>query len=97
MSTVTAARLHHLALTVTDLDASVQWYGEVFDVHPVMDVPHKGGLGRILTASPPQRVVRRVMASSMWAVRSWSTSAGSPDLIASASARCSSTRTSEAE
>jgi glyoxylase I family protein len=48
MSTVTKARLHHLALTVTDLDASVRWYGEVFDVHPVMDVPHKGGVGRIL-------------------------------------------------
>jgi glyoxylase I family protein len=41
-------RLHHLALTVTDLDASVRWYGSVFDVHPVMDVPHRGGVGRIL-------------------------------------------------
>jgi catechol 2,3-dioxygenase-like lactoylglutathione lyase family enzyme len=48
MSTVTPARLHHLALTVTDLDASVRWYGEVFDVHPLMDIPHQGGLGRIL-------------------------------------------------
>jgi catechol 2,3-dioxygenase-like lactoylglutathione lyase family enzyme len=48
MSTVTPATLHHLALTVTDLDASVRWYGEVFDVHPLMDIPHKGGLGRIL-------------------------------------------------
>ncbi|QNE22052.1 VOC family protein [Kribbella qitaiheensis] len=48
MSGVTQATLHHLALTVTDLDASVRWYGEVFDVHPIMDVPHQGGVGRIL-------------------------------------------------
>jgi glyoxylase I family protein len=41
-------RLHHLALTVTDLDASVRWYGSVFGVHPIMDVPHTGGVGRIL-------------------------------------------------
>jgi len=48
MSTVSPVRLHHLALTVTDLEASVQWYSDVFDVHPVMDIPHQGGLGRIL-------------------------------------------------
>lgn len=47
--TVTAARLHHLALTVRDLDASVEWYCRVFGVRPVMDVPHHGGLGRLLT------------------------------------------------
>lgn len=48
MSTVTQPTLHHLALTVTDLEASVSWYGEVFDVHPIMDIPHRGGVGRIL-------------------------------------------------
>ena len=41
-------RLHHLALTVADLDASVQWYEAVFHVRPVLDVPHPGGVGRIL-------------------------------------------------
>jgi glyoxylase I family protein len=45
---VVQPRLHHLALTVTDLDASVRWYGSVFGVHPIMDVPHTGGVGRIL-------------------------------------------------
>lgn len=40
--------LHHLALTVTNLDSSVEWYGKVFGVRPVLDVPHPGGLGRIL-------------------------------------------------
>ena len=46
--TVTAARLHHLALTVRDLDASVEWYGRVFGVRHALDVPHAGGVGRLL-------------------------------------------------
>ena len=47
--TLTMARLHHLALTVRDLDASVEWYGQVFGIRPALDVPHPGGLGRLLT------------------------------------------------
>ena len=47
MPIVAQPRLHHLAITVTDLDASVRWYASVFDVHPVLDAPHPGGLGRI--------------------------------------------------
>ncbi|TCC60578.1 VOC family protein [Kribbella pittospori] len=57
MSTVTQPRLHHLALTVTDLESSVQWYGEVFGVHPVMDVPHQGGVGRILADADHQPMI----------------------------------------
>jgi glyoxylase I family protein len=49
MITVTRPRLHHLALTVTDLDASVRWYQELFDVKFLMDVPHQGGLGKVLS------------------------------------------------
>ena len=41
-------RVHHVALTVTDLDASVAWYGQVFAVGYVMDAPHEGGMARIL-------------------------------------------------
>jgi catechol 2,3-dioxygenase-like lactoylglutathione lyase family enzyme len=41
-------QMHHLALTVADLEASVRWYEAVFDVHPVMDIPHQGGVGKIL-------------------------------------------------
>ena len=51
------AALHHLALTVTDLDASVAWYESVFDVHPVMDVPHPGGVGKILAERRPQLMI----------------------------------------
>jgi glyoxylase I family protein len=57
MPTVTQPSLHHLALTVTDLDASVEWYEEVFDVHPMMDVPHQGGIGRILAGADGQLVI----------------------------------------
>ena len=48
MATVARARLHHLALTVTDLDASMRWYQYVFDVSYQMDGPHPGGLGKVL-------------------------------------------------
>ena len=48
MPTVTRPRLHHLALTVTDVDASVRWYEDVFDVHFLMDAPHQGGVGKVL-------------------------------------------------
>ena len=43
MSMVTAPRLHHLALTVTDVDTSVGWYEDVFGIRFRMDVPHAGG------------------------------------------------------
>jgi glyoxylase I family protein len=57
MSTVTQPRLHHLALTVTDLDASVRWYGAVFDVHPILEIPHPGGVGRILAGADGQLMI----------------------------------------
>jgi glyoxylase I family protein len=57
MPNVTQPRLHHLAVTVTDLDASVSWYGSVFDVHPVLDVPHPGGVGRILAGEDRQLMI----------------------------------------
>jgi glyoxylase I family protein len=57
MPDVTQPRLHHLAITVTDLDASVRWYESVFDVHPILDVPHDGGVGRILAGSDRQLMI----------------------------------------
>jgi glyoxylase I family protein len=50
-STPTRTRIHHVALTVTDLDASVAWYEQVFSVSYLMDAPHEGGTARILTDS----------------------------------------------
>lgn len=55
--TVTAARLHHLALTVRDLDASVDWYGQVFGIQHKMDAPHPGGFARLLADEAWQLVI----------------------------------------
>jgi catechol 2,3-dioxygenase-like lactoylglutathione lyase family enzyme len=48
MSTVTRPQLHHIAVTVTDVDASVGWYEQVFGLTFRMDVPHEGGVGKLL-------------------------------------------------
>ncbi len=48
MPSVARPRLHHLALTVTDLEASVRWYGAVFGVRFLLDARHPGGVGKVL-------------------------------------------------
>jgi glyoxylase I family protein len=48
MTTVSLPQLHHIAITVTDLDASVRWYEEVFGVRFQTDIPHQGGVGKLL-------------------------------------------------
>ena len=57
MSTHTPARLHHLALTVSDVDASVPWYEAVFDLRFQVDVPHPGGVGKLLTDEANQLMI----------------------------------------
>jgi glyoxylase I family protein len=57
MAAMTPARLHHLALTVTDVDASVRWYENVFGVRFQMDVPHPGGVGKLLADDSRQLVI----------------------------------------
>ncbi len=57
MPTVTSPRLHHLALTVTDVDASVRWYEEVFGIRFQMDVPHDGGVGKLLADDSRQLMI----------------------------------------
>jgi catechol 2,3-dioxygenase-like lactoylglutathione lyase family enzyme len=41
--------VHHVALTVTDVDGSVEWYERIFDISHRADVPHDGGVGKILS------------------------------------------------
>ena len=48
MPAVARPRLHHIALTVTDLDKSMRWYQAVFDLTHQMDGPHPGGVGKVL-------------------------------------------------
>lgn len=44
----TRPTLHHIALTVTDLAASIRWYEEVFGLRYQKDIPHDGGVGSLL-------------------------------------------------
>lgn len=48
MPSPTRLNLHHIALTVTNLAASIPWYERVFGVTFKMEVPHTGGAGMIL-------------------------------------------------
>ena len=57
MTAHSPARLHHLALTVSDVDVSVPWYEGVFGVRLQMDVPHPGGVGKLLADEARQLVV----------------------------------------
>lgn len=54
--TLDTPQLHHIALTVSDVDASTAWYEHVFDLHHVADVPHEGGFAKLL-ADPADRVL----------------------------------------
>lgn len=56
MSSVTLPSMHHIALTVADIDASIRWYERVFGISFQMGYPHEGGEGRLL-ADPEWRFV----------------------------------------
>ena len=43
--------VHHIALTVRDLDTSVPWYTRVFGLAKVMEEPHEGG-GAVILRHP---------------------------------------------
>lgn len=53
----TIPKMHHIALTVTDLDASISWYEKVFGITYRMDEGHKGGVGKLLADDAWQLVV----------------------------------------
>lgn len=55
--TLAPATLHHLALTVRDLDASVEWYGRVLGLSHRMDLPHPGGFAQMLSDDAWQLVI----------------------------------------
>jgi glyoxylase I family protein len=57
LSTVTRPRLHHIALTVTDLEASTAWYQRTFDIAPVMEEAHEGGWQRLLADKEMQLII----------------------------------------
>ncbi len=49
--------IHHVALTVTDLDASIMWYEQVFGITYKMEEPHQGGMGKLLADDAWQLVL----------------------------------------
>ena len=49
--------IHHVALTVTDLDASIAWYERVFGITYKMEEPHQGGTGKLLADDDWQLVI----------------------------------------
>ncbi len=49
--------MHHVALTVTDLDASIEWYEKVFGIRYKMEEPHQGGTGKLLADDAMQLVI----------------------------------------
>jgi catechol 2,3-dioxygenase-like lactoylglutathione lyase family enzyme len=48
MTTLSKTGIHHIALTVTDLDASMAWYEKVFGITYKMEEAHEGGTGKLL-------------------------------------------------
>jgi glyoxylase I family protein len=42
------AALHHISLTVRDLDASIAWYKDLFGLQTMMDEEHEGGRAVVL-------------------------------------------------
>jgi glyoxylase I family protein len=57
MPNPTRPNLHHIAITVTDLDASIAWYERVFGITFRLEVPHLGGTGKILMDDSREMVV----------------------------------------
>lgn len=43
--------IHHVSITVTDLDRSVPWYEELFGMNKVVEEPHPDGTGNFVVLS----------------------------------------------
>jgi glyoxylase I family protein len=66
------ARLHHVALTVTDMDASVAWYSDLFGFEELAREEHFGGNGG-------HAVVLGYPDWSMFVVMNWHPTNGGED------------------
>ncbi len=43
--------IHHISVTVTDLERSVPWYEELFGMNKIMEEPHPDGTGKFVVLS----------------------------------------------
>ena len=57
MSAVAQPALHHIAITVTDVDTSVSWYETIFGITHKVDVPHAGGVGKLLATDAMDLII----------------------------------------
>ena len=57
MAAVARTDLHHIALTVKSLEASIPWYEKVFGIKYQMEERHKGGVGKLLTNPEWQLII----------------------------------------
>ena len=57
MTRVAPPKLHHIAITVTDVDASISWYETVFGIRYRMDAPHPGGVGKLLATDTMDLII----------------------------------------
>ena len=49
--------IHHVALTVRDVEASIPWYENLFGIKRTMEEPHQGGTGIVLTDEAWQLII----------------------------------------
>jgi catechol 2,3-dioxygenase-like lactoylglutathione lyase family enzyme len=54
MTPVALPRVHHVALTVSDVGVSVPWYEKVFGIRFQTEIPHAGGTGMLLADAERQ-------------------------------------------
>jgi catechol 2,3-dioxygenase-like lactoylglutathione lyase family enzyme len=45
--------IHHVSITVTDLERSVPWYSQVLDLTKLMEEPHPDGVGYAVVLGKP--------------------------------------------
>jgi catechol 2,3-dioxygenase-like lactoylglutathione lyase family enzyme len=49
--------LHHIVLTVKDIDRSIPWYEKLFGIMYRMEEPHPGGTGKLLADDNWQLII----------------------------------------
>ena len=57
MTGIARPRIHHAALTVTDINTSISWCENVFGLRFRRDVPHEGGVGKLLADDTRELVI----------------------------------------
>ena len=57
MPAIAQPALHHIAVTVTDIETSIPWYESIFGLTCKMEVPHPGGVGKLLATDAMDLII----------------------------------------